>query len=294
MGRLLVKDLRFAAVAHPFSLQDVVNCKFRVLAEGMEGPAVGAQHDVLTKQETGPGNNRADPQLGAGAIQESSIPQEPEGIASGNPVVTEILGVAVAGDNLMFRAKDFIHPGYIVLCQQVVGIKDKVSVEIIVPPVVPDLGEQEIEGVALAHMHPVPAFVDHSPRVLGNLGSGVSAVVCNYKGDQIAAGVVLPPDALQQLADDRLLVPGGDQHSIPPDRAIRCRTLFPAQRHGDIQELIKIAQKEQDADYPVDGLQNSQRTHDSLLSRAWQMARYASRPRPLTAIVIRNTMAAKV
>jgi len=42
---------------------------------------------------------------------------------------------------------------------------------------------------------------------------------------------------------------------------------------GHIQQLIEIARQKQDADHPVYIFQNHQCTHDSLLSRARQMAR---------------------
>ena len=137
-----------------------------------------------------------------------------------------------------------------------------------VAPLLADMGEEEVQGVALAYMAGVIALVDDRARVAGRLGGVVSAVVGYHIDVQIFGGVVLLLKAVYQLGDHRLLVPGGDQHGVA---AQGCALRYPVpapQCHRYIQQLIEITRQEQDADHPVYIFQNHQCTHDSLLSRA--------------------------
>src|SRR5699024_1567144 len=119
-------------------------------------------------------------------------------------------------------------------------------------------------------------------------------VVRHHEGGHKVRGVVLPGDGVQELADDRLLVPGGDEHSVAVE-LLRRRVFLPpdGQGHGNIEELIEIANHKQDAQHAVDMLKKDQSGHDSLLSWNRQMARYARSPRPLMARAARKAMAAK-
>ena len=239
----------------------------------MEGPAAPAEHDLPAEEEPGAGDHGAQPQAGAGGVEEGGVPQEPQAVAGGDPVIAVVFGVAVAGDDLVLLAEGLVHSGDVVPRQQVVGVEDEEAVEVVVPPGVPDLGEQEVEGVALAHVLAVEALVDHGAGVPGGAGGAVGAVVRHHEGGEVLGGVVLVPDALQKLADDRLLVPGGDEHGVAPQRGGPVHPVPAPQGNGDVEKLVEIAQHEQDADDTVHVLAEEQSSHDSLLSRARQMAR---------------------
>ena len=255
------------------ALEDAADGELRVLAEGVEGPAVALEHHLAAEEVSGAGDHRAQTQLGPGGVEEGGVPQEPKAVASGDPVVAEIFGVPVAGNDLAVRGEGLVHPGDVVRGQEVVGVKDKVAVKVVVPPGIPDLGQEVVEGVALAHVDPVRALVDHGPGLPCRPGGAVGAVVRHHESDEAVRRVVLAADAVQQVADHRLLVSGGDEHRVAADGGRRLGPL-PAQKSDrDIEKLVGVAQKEEDADDPVDAAQNNQSAHVSLLSRARQMAR---------------------
>ena len=233
----------------------------------MEGPAAAAEHDLPAEHVSGARNHRAQAQTGAGLVEEGRVPQEPQAVSGGDPVVAVVLGVAVAGDDGALRGEDFVHPGDIVGGQKIVGVEDKVAVIVMIAPLLADMGEEEVQGVALAHMAGVTALVDDRARVTGRLGGVVGAVVGDHVDVQVFGGVVLPLEAVHQLGDHRLLVPGGDQHGVAAQGGVPRDPVPAPQGHRYIQKLIEVTRQEQDADHPVHIFQNHQCAHDLLLSR---------------------------
>src|SRR5699024_4477808 len=187
-----------------------------------------------------------------------------------------------------------VHPGDVVPLEEVVGVKDEVAVKPLSPILLLDLVQQEVQGVALAHPELVEPLEDHGPGVPGHLGGAVGAVVRHHEGGHKVRGVVLPGDGVQKLADDRLLVPGGDEHSVAVE-LLRRRVFLPAdgQGYGNIEELIEVANDKQDAQHASDMLKQDQISHYYHLSWNRQMAQNARSPRPLTARAPRKAMAAK-
>ena len=96
--------------------------------------------------------------------------------------------------------------------QDVVGVQHQVGV--VVPPL-PDVIQQELQGIALAHMAAVLPGKDLRSVGAGDDGGRIGAVVRDNIGVQELCGVVLGADAVQELADDGLLVPGGDEDRDP-------------------------------------------------------------------------------
>ena len=110
------------------------------------------------------------------------------------------------------------------------------------------MGKKELQGIALAHLGGVKAFVYRRPLLPGNEGGKVGAVVRSHKGFQQGLGIGLGPDAFQQIPDDRFLVAGANQQGIPlpggSGQAGRCLDrggfLGEEQRVKHIKELITV------------------------------------------------------
>ena len=62
-------------------------------------PAAALADDLTGNQKAGAGNRTARAEHHAGIVEEFCLTQEPQRIASGNPVGAEVFGIAVAGDN---------------------------------------------------------------------------------------------------------------------------------------------------------------------------------------------------
>ena len=71
--------------------------------------------------------------------------------------------------------------------------------------------EQVLEGVALAHLRLVIAKVDIGAVSARHAAGQVGAVVGHHEHVHQFGGIVLRLDAVDQVADDGLLVAGGDE-----------------------------------------------------------------------------------
>ena len=141
--------------------------------------------------------------------------------------------------------------------QDVVGVQHQIGV--IVPPF-PDAVQEELQGVALAHMAGILPGEDLRPVGAGDDGGGVGAVVRHHVGVQQLRGVVLSADAVQELADDGLLVPGGDEDRdpVPGGGGLGLFGLC-EKADGEIHELIGIAKEEERHDDGIDRLHGTHR-----------------------------------
>ena len=114
--------------------------------------------------------------------------------------------------------------------------------------------EQVLEGVALAHPHLVEPLIHMGPGHPGHHGRVVGAVVRQHEHVHQFGGIVLRLDAVDQVADDGLLVAGGDEDGDAVGRRLAVgRVLFPP-RHGNIEELIGIAEEKRQHNGEIDDL----------------------------------------
>ena len=161
-------------------------------------------------------------QQGAGEVEEPGLPQEPDGVAGGDPVGAEVLGVAVAGHRVIAPVEGAVHLGDETGIHQVVRVKDEVAV-VDVLPLLRQAAEEVVHGIALALFALVKALVDEGPRPAGRLGGAIGAIVRYHIQIQQLRRVVLFSQALQQLADHHLLIAGGDDGG----KAVELRRLVP-------------------------------------------------------------------
>ena len=114
--------------------------------------------------------------------------------------------------------------------------------------------EQVLEGVALAHLRLVIAKVDIGAVSARHAAGQVGAVVGHHEHVHQFGGIVLRLDAVDQVADDGLLVAGGDEDGdAVHHRLTMGRVLFPP-RHGNIEELVGIAEEKRQHNGEIDDL----------------------------------------
>ena len=114
--------------------------------------------------------------------------------------------------------------------------------------------EEILESVALAHLGGVIAEVDVGPVGTGHAAGEIGAVVGHHEDIHLIGGVVLVPDAVDQVADDGLLVAGGDQHGDAVHHRLAVGGVLFEPGHGDIEELVGIAEEKRQHDGEIDDL----------------------------------------
>ena len=192
----------------------MVDGKLDVLGEQVELPAAGALQHLPAEEEACAGHGAAGAQKHPGVVQVAGLPDKPQGVPGGDPVVPVVLGVAVAGEDLIPVAEGLVHGLHEAAVQHVVRVKNQKPVE--GPGVVLlNVQEQLLQGVPLAHQVLVEPGVYHRSLGPGDLRCPVSAVIRHDEGGDEALVIGLLADALQQIRDDRLFVPGADEDGEP-------------------------------------------------------------------------------
>ena len=156
----------------------------------MEGPAPVVPDDLGGHQETGTGHMAVGAQQGTGEVEEAGLPQEPDGVSGGDPVVPEVLGVAVAGDGVVPLVKGPVHLSHKIGVHQVVGVKDEVTVVDVLTLLLQTV-EEVIHRVALALLLLVEALIHKGAGLAGHTGGIVSAVVGHHIEVQQLFGIIL-------------------------------------------------------------------------------------------------------
>ena len=241
-------------VAYLQPAHDVVDGELYVLGQQVEVPAAAVVQHLAGEEEARAGDGAARAELHARVVQKLRLAQEPQRVAGGDPVVPEVLGVAVARDDAVALGEDAVHLLYVVLLEDVVRVEDEVAVEGALGEELVNAAQQVAQGVALADLRGVEALEDYGAALGRHPGRLIRAVVRDDEGRDEARVVALAPDALEQLADDRLLVPRRDQHGV----AVRPRgspaPVLHQEGHEDVDELVGIADDEYYRYYKIYGL----------------------------------------
>ena len=87
--------------------------------------------------------------------------------------------------------------------------------------------------------------MDESAPRPADLRRCIGAVVRDHVNVEQVGGVILRPDAVEQLPDHRFLVPGGNQEgkTVAASGTVNARSTQPCNR--DVRELVRITQEEQ-------------------------------------------------
>ena len=165
-------------------------------------PAAVFLDDRAVDEEAGSRDSAAGAQLHSRVVEVFGLTQEPEGIAGGNPVCCVVFGVAVACHDTVAAVEDLVHLCNVVFVEQVVSVKNKISVVcIFFGGAVNDI-EDVVERIAFADILLVKALIDDCARIAGDLGGVVGTVVRNHINIDEFGRIVLLFDALNQFADD--------------------------------------------------------------------------------------------
>lgn len=159
---LVVEDCGFA-VADALALEGAVGRELDVLGEQVVGPAAVLMHDLGRNQKTGAGDGTVGADEHPGEVQESGLAHEPQAVAGTDPVVGEVLGVAVAGQRLIVAGiEHFVHLIDKVGVDDVVGIKDEEAIVAALADVGLQLMEQVAQSIALALVDGIEPLIDGS------------------------------------------------------------------------------------------------------------------------------------
>ena len=115
-----------------------------------------------------------------------------------------------------------------------------------------DAREAVVEGVALAHLLGVEAREHDGSRLLRNGGGIVGAVVGHHEDVDKLLRVVLHADAVYKVADNRVLVAGGNDDGVAVVllRLVLGRLFRKRDEHVD--DLVQIADREHDEDAEIE------------------------------------------
>ena len=255
---LLVIEHGGGAIADLLAVYNVVGGEFDVLRQEEEVPAAALFQNPVGKQKAGAGNAAACPQNGARVVEILRLAQEPQAIAGGDPVVAVVFGIAVARDDVVPGGKGFVDLAEVIAVNHVVRVKDEVGV--VFPP---DAAQKIAQGEALADAAAVVPFEHPRAVRVRRLGGAVGAVVRHDVDVDQPGGIILPPQAVDQISDDGLLVACGDQNGEAVKRALRQRLCLFQQRHRDVEKLVGVAGEK---DHHDDIVNDFDRIHNYFLT----------------------------
>ena len=251
-GGLLVIQHGGGAIAHLFAPDDVGNGELDILGQQEEVPAAALLQNPAGEQEARAADGAGAAQTAAGAVEVAALPQEPQGVTGADPVVAVVLGVTVAGDDLVAVGEGLVDLGNIVGGQHVVGVQHQIAV--IGGVIVLDAAQQVLQGVALAHLRRAAAKINRRTVSAGHRTGQIGAVVGHHEDIHLVGGIVLCPDAVDEVADDGLLVAGGDEDGDAVGHRLTVRRVLFEPRHGDIEELVGIAEEKRQHNGEIDDL----------------------------------------
>lgn len=136
-------------------------------------------------------------------------------VRGGNAIRVEVFRVAVAHDDVEFaRIERFIHFGDVIGAQKVVRVEKEISFEIFDAVIFLDSFEPEFERVTFARFGKIVPLVHGGAFCARDGGGFVRAVVRDHEHVQFVFGIILPRNAVQQVADDLFFVAGADHYGV--------------------------------------------------------------------------------
>ena len=210
---LLVVDDGFLAVCDLLAVADVVDSELDIFRQKVERVSVHLLCDPAVEHKARAGYAAARMQEVAGTVKILGLTQEPEGVACRCPAVTVVLAVPVAGDYGMTLIMGDVHFLDVFGIDNIIGVEYEVSVKSF-GIVLLDLLEEEVQSITLTDVLIAVALIYDGTPLPGDLSSPVVAVVSTDEDLDLLVRVVLVVDAVDEIADDELLVAGADQESI--------------------------------------------------------------------------------
>ena len=186
----------------------------------------------------------------------SRFPEIPEGVPGGYPVVSVILGVSVARDDIEAVRKRVVHLVDEMRVKDIVGIDDQITVKD-VSEIAFNRAHKRVEGISLSDKLPVLPFIDDSTAFPCDLRGIVGAVVGNDEHGYQLGGVCLLFYAVKEVAYDKRLVSCRDKTG----KFMRCSFriflfVLSENDHRDVNKLIEITKQEHCPDNEIDRSEN--------------------------------------
>ena len=210
----------------------------------MPFPATDCIDDLGRDEETRARDGAAGVQVQARLRQELRLAQEPRGIASGNPVRTIVLRVAVARRSLGAVVEGLVHLAEVVHVEHVVGVEHEISFVTAISVLGADRLDAEVKRVTLADLVEVVAAEHDGTRLLGNLGRVISAVVGHDEDVDEFLRIVLHLDRMDQVADDGAFVSSRNQDRITVVLLSGELGRLRSENLNDVEQLVRIANGE--------------------------------------------------
>ena len=243
---LLVIEHGCIAVGDGIACSDGIGRKGAVLRQGGVVPAVFDQ--LRGEQEARALNARGQSEHRARAVFHAYGSQPVQGIGGGDPVVAEIFAGAAGRYDALACVKGLIHARDIVAVEQIVCVKYKIALKGIRSVVPRDAGEQIFQRVALCAVVRVAALIADRTAAARRLRRPVRAVVGHDKDREQLRRVVLQADALEQTADDGLLVARRNDDGIAVLPPCGCKAPCGEQTDDGVDGIIAAHRAEQGAD----------------------------------------------
>ena len=180
----------------------------------------------------------AEPHAGGG--NEARFADEPQRGTGRHPIVGQVHGIAVAGEDFETGLEALVHFLDVVLVEFVVGIEHEKGVIRVGCARLVHLVEQIGQRVAFTDLLLVESFDDVASHVSGHFGGVVGAVVGHQPDVDELARIGLRMQAVDEVADDVRFVSRGNQHRVP----------FVHRRFGELDRLGE--QRDDDADRLVE------------------------------------------
>ncbi len=140
--------------------------------------------------------------------------------------------------------KGVVHFGNVTGRKHIVGVDNEEAVHPRVSPLGVDPFKQIAVGIARRAFRRVVILIDVGPVRPGDLSGAVGTVVGHNKHRQFFLRVIASPDAVQQGADHRLLVTGGNDNAILQQAA--CLGIGRSLEHANQGKYAVMEQQEKE------------------------------------------------
>ena len=211
---LFIIELCAVIVRDLVTVCNCVSAERTVFGEGCVVPTV--LDDFPSEEEAGTLDTGCQTEEGACAVLVTNGTQPVDTVGSGDPVIVEVFGVTVRGNDLFACIERIVHAGDKVFFKKVVCVEDEVAFVCVDAVIAADAFYQIFQCKALGAVLHIVTLVADSAHFAGNLCGAVVlvAVVGNNEDVYQFSGVILLTDTVDEVTDNLLLVAGSNQDGV--------------------------------------------------------------------------------
>lgn len=207
---LFIEKFRVMNITDTDMLQRRVNGKLNVLCQQIILPAAVHINNAFAYHKARAGNGAVRAADEAGIVQEFRFADKPQRITRADPVCAVIFAVSVRCTSLVARVERLVHFKHIVVPDNIVGVKDKESLDTLVRVFGIYPVKNEVKRIALADMRFGLAFVNYRACVARDLRGVVRAVIRNNENVDKFFRIFLKFYAFDKPADNVAFVSRGN------------------------------------------------------------------------------------